>query len=89
MGVLKLLLLAFFALPAWAQHGAETVEPQTVTVGISHAPPYRVVEDDVRSGLYVDVFEAITAHLGWTVSYREALSVARCSWSSRGKWMLC
>ena len=72
MGVLKLLLLALLALPAWAQHGAEAVEPQSVTVGISHAPPYRVVEDDVVSGLYVDVFEAITAHLGWTVRYREA-----------------
>lgn len=72
MRALKLLLLALFALPTWAQHGAEAVEPQTVTVGISHAPPYRMVEDDVRSGLYVDVFEAITAHLGWTVRYREA-----------------
>ena len=72
MGVWKLLLLALLALPAWAQHGAGAVEPQTVTVGISHAPPYRVVEAGVRSGLYVDVFEAITAHLGWTVRYREA-----------------
>lgn len=72
MGVMKLLLLLLLAIPAWAQQGAEAVEPQTVTVGISHAPPYRVVEDDVRSGLYVDVFESITAHLGWTVRYREA-----------------
>lgn len=72
MRALKLVLLALFALPVWAQHGAEAVEPQSVTVAISHAPPYRVVEDGVRSGLYVDVFEAITAHLGWTVRYREA-----------------
>lgn len=72
MGAWKLLLLTLLALPAWAQHGAGAVEPQTVTVGISHTPPYRVVENGVRSGLYVDVFEAITAHLGWTVRYREA-----------------
>ncbi|WP_250832292.1 substrate-binding periplasmic protein [Marinobacter sediminum] len=69
MGMLLMLLVA---LPATAQQGTETVEPLTVTVGANHAPPYRILENGQRTGLYVDIFEEISARLGWKVHYREA-----------------
>ncbi|AXS84065.1 MULTISPECIES: ABC transporter substrate-binding protein [Marinobacter] len=60
------------ALPATAQQGTETVEALTVTVGASHAPPYRIIENGERTGLYVEIFEEIADRLGWKVHYREA-----------------
>ncbi|WP_227515402.1 substrate-binding periplasmic protein [Marinobacter salinus] len=67
-----MLLLLLVALPAWAQQGTETVEPLTVTVGANDAPPYRILGKGQPTGLYVDIFEEISARLGWKVHYREA-----------------
>tara|TARA_Y100001001_G_scaffold52700_1_gene48968 strand:+ start:1546 stop:2271 length:726 start_codon:yes stop_codon:yes gene_type:complete len=58
--------------PAWAQQGTETVEPLTIIVGANHAPPYRIIENGERTGLYVEIFEEIAERLGWEVHYREA-----------------
>lgn len=66
------LLFLTLSLPCFAQQGTETVPPLTVTVGLNHAPPYRIVEGGRHSGLYVDIFEAIAERLGWKVRYREA-----------------
>ena len=44
----------------------------SVTVGINHAPPYRVVTDEGVSGLYVEVFNEIAQRIGWKVGYVEA-----------------
>lgn len=60
------------ALPAEAQQGTETVAALAVTVGANHAPPYRIIEDGERTGLYVEIFEEIADRLGWKVHYREA-----------------
>ncbi|SFM44660.1 substrate-binding periplasmic protein [Marinobacter pelagius] len=72
MGRIITLLLVLVALPAMAQQGTETVEPLEVTVGVNHAPPYRIIEAEVNSGLYVEIFEEIADLLGWQVHYREA-----------------
>lgn len=66
------LLLLLIAAPGMAQQGTETIEPLSVTVGVNHAPPYRVIEADTKSGLYVEIFEEIADLLGWQVHYREA-----------------
>ncbi|WP_417565098.1 substrate-binding periplasmic protein [Marinobacter sp.] len=65
-------LLMALALSAAAQQGTETVAALTVTVGANHAPPYRIIENDERTGLYVEIFEEIADRLGWKVRYREA-----------------
>ncbi|MCL7942460.1 transporter substrate-binding domain-containing protein [Marinobacter sp. ATCH36] len=44
----------------------------SVTVGINHAPPYRVVGDEGVTGLYVDIFNEIAERVGWDVRYVEA-----------------
>lgn len=44
----------------------------SVTVGINHAPPYRVVSDEGVTGLYVDIFNEIAGRIGWDVRYVEA-----------------
>ena len=67
-----LFMLVLVAAPAWSQQGTETVEPLTVVVGVDHAPPYRILEPDRKTGLYLDVFEEISSRLGWDVEYREA-----------------
>lgn len=72
MWTVRLLLFALMAMPVLAQQGTESVEPRTVTVGLNHAPPYRIVENGARTGLYVDIFEEVAARLGWKVHYREA-----------------
>lgn len=72
MRALSLIVLALLALPVAAQQGTETVEPRMVTVGVNHAPPYRIIENGHRSGLYIDIFEAIADRLSWKVHYREA-----------------
>ena len=72
MRVLTAALLMVLVFPAWAQQGTETVEPLTITVGANHAPPYRIIENGERTGLYVEIFEEIAERLGWEVHYREA-----------------
>lgn len=47
-------------------------EEHSVTVGINHAPPYRVVTDEGVTGLYVDIFNEIADRIGWEVHYVEA-----------------
>lgn len=47
-------------------------EPLQVTVGLNHAPPYRIVQDDGVRGFYVEIFDVIAKRLGWEVVYREA-----------------
>ncbi|AMQ88925.1 substrate-binding periplasmic protein [Marinobacter sp. LQ44] len=65
-------LLLLFAMPVLAQQGTETVEPLTVTVGVNHSPPYRILDASHKSGLYLEIFEEIADRLGWQVRYREA-----------------
>lgn len=72
MRVLTIALLMALVFPAVAQQGTETVEPLTVTVGASHAPPYRILQGGAATGLYVEIFEAIADRLGWKVHFREA-----------------
>ncbi|MBW4935348.1 substrate-binding periplasmic protein [Marinobacter sp. F4206] len=72
MRALILMMLALIAMPVWAQQGTETIEPLTVTVGVNHAPPYRIIKNGERTGLYVEIFEGIATRLGWNVRYREA-----------------
>ena len=72
MRVLTIALLMALVFPAVAQQGTETVEPLTVTVGASHAPPYRIIQGGEATGLYVEIFEAIADRLGWKVHFREA-----------------
>ncbi|MEP1542422.1 MAG: transporter substrate-binding domain-containing protein [Marinobacter sp.] len=43
-----------------------------MTVGINHAPPYRVVTDEGVTGLYVDIFNEIADRIDWKVHYVEA-----------------
>lgn len=47
-------------------------EAPAVTVGINHAPPYRVVTEDGVTGLYVEIFNEIADRVGWQVRYVEA-----------------
>lgn len=58
----------FFSIPPTS--AAE--ENCTVTVGINHAPPYRVVTDEGVTGLYVDIFNEIADRIDWEVRYVEA-----------------
>lgn len=60
------LLLYLLPLIALAQDG------RVVTVGINHAPPYRVVSDQGVTGLYVDIFNEIASRIDWQVRYVEA-----------------
>ncbi|HET8802769.1 MAG TPA: transporter substrate-binding domain-containing protein [Marinobacter sp.] len=70
--LLLVLALPALTLPALAQQGTETVKGLKITVGANHAPPYRIIDGDESTGLYVDIFEEIAARLGWEVHYREA-----------------
>ncbi|MGP9831876.1 substrate-binding periplasmic protein [Marinobacter sp. NSM] len=65
-------LLLVLSLPVLAQQGTETVEPLTITVGVNHSPPYRILEVGHKGGLYLEIFEEIADRLGWHVQYREA-----------------
>lgn len=47
-------------------------EGHSITVGINHAPPYRIVGDEGVTGLYVDIFNEIADRTGWEVHYVEA-----------------
>lgn len=66
--VFRLLLGLFLLVPL-----ASAAEDKLgVTVGINHAPPYRVVTDDGVTGLYVDIFNEMADRMGWKVRYVEA-----------------
>jgi polar amino acid transport system substrate-binding protein len=41
-------------------------------VGVNHAPPYRDLEGDEPSGLYIDIFLALAERMGWEAEFREA-----------------
>ena len=73
-GLLTLWLASCLLLagPAWSQSGTEGAPAVTVTVGVDHSPPYRIVEDGHRSGLYLDIFNALAERLGWQVEYERA-----------------
>lgn len=71
-GVLAGILMLLWAPGVLSQQGTETVEPLTVTVGVDHSPPYRILEPSQKSGLYLELFEEIADRLGWRVQYREA-----------------
>ncbi len=58
-------ILLAFSLSAQAQQGTETVEPLTVTVGVNHSPPYRILDAGHKGGLYLEIFEEIADRLGW------------------------
>lgn len=45
---------------------------ETVRVGVNHAPPYRIVDGDQFSGLYVEIFEEIARRLDWELHFVEA-----------------
>lgn len=47
-------------------------ERRSVTVGINHAPPYRVSTEDGTTGLYVEIFNEIAQRIDWDVRYVEA-----------------
>ncbi|WP_286714122.1 transporter substrate-binding domain-containing protein [Marinobacter sp. tcs-11] len=66
------MLMLLWAPLVLSQQGTETVEPLTVTVGVDHSPPYRIIEPSRKTGLYLDIFEEIADRLGWRVEYREA-----------------
>lgn len=65
-------MLLSFPVSLYAQQGTETIEPLTVTVGVNHSPPYRILEPGHKGGLYLEIFEEIADRLGWQVRYREA-----------------
>ena len=71
-GVRRILVLAVL-LPL-AAGGMAQPPPQGVSavVGVNHAPPYRDLEGDAPSGLYVDVFLALAERMGWQAEFREA-----------------
>lgn len=72
MVIVTTLLLVLLSSPAWAQLDTDTADAPTVTVGVNHAPPYRMMDNGVARGLDLEVFEAISRQLGWAVQYREA-----------------
>ncbi len=67
------LVLAVCSLTAWAQgdNGNVRDSPLTVVVGVDHLPPYRIVDSEGQSGLYLDLFNEIAHRLGWQVVYEE------------------
>lgn len=44
----------------------------SVTVGINHAPPYKVATEAGATGLYVEIFNEIAERIDWDVRYVEA-----------------
>ncbi|MBO6851288.1 MAG: transporter substrate-binding domain-containing protein [Marinobacter sp.] len=65
------LVLALLMPPVWADDQPAS-DPLVVTVGVNHAPPYRIVNGQQTTGLYVDIFREIADRLGWTLRFREA-----------------
>jgi polar amino acid transport system substrate-binding protein len=47
-------------------------EIRRVTVGINHAPPYRISTENGETGLYVEIFNEIAKRIDWEVRYLEA-----------------
>lgn len=65
-----LVLLGLFCATAVAQStNSDQQSPLTVTVGVDHSPPYRIVGDDRPSGLYLEIFNEVADRLGWQVEY--------------------
>jgi polar amino acid transport system substrate-binding protein len=64
-------LLVAFSITAGAQGDNITDSPFTVTVGVDHSPPYRIVNAQTQSGLYLDIFNEIAERLDWQVVYKE------------------
>jgi len=64
-------LLVAFSITAGAQGDNTTDSPFTVTVGVDHSPPYRIVNAQTQSGLYLDIFNEIAERLNWQVVYEE------------------
>lgn len=58
-----LLLLLMFSFPVWAQSDNTSNPPLTVTVGVNHSPPYRIVSSEKQSGLYLDIFNELAGRL--------------------------
>ena len=69
--LVPLLMLVFSLAPAAASEPPAD-DPVVVTVGVNHAPPYRIVDGKQKTGLYVDIFHEIATRLGWQLRYREA-----------------
>ncbi|MFN2359950.1 MAG: substrate-binding periplasmic protein [Marinobacter sp.] len=67
------LVSGFLAILFVASHSAYAAEERhSVTVGINHAPPYRVSTEDGATGLYVEIFDEIAERINWDVRYVEA-----------------
>lgn len=67
------LVSGFLAILVVASHSAFAAEERrSVTVGINHAPPYRVSTEDGATGLYVEIFDEIAERINWDVRYVEA-----------------
>ncbi|MGM0767961.1 MAG: substrate-binding periplasmic protein [Pseudomonadota bacterium] len=66
------LMLTLLLQPALANNDAVASEPLVVTVGVNHAPPYRIVDGSEKTGLYVDIFREIANRLGWQLRFRQA-----------------
>lgn len=65
------LMLALLLQPALANNAVAS-DPLVVTLGVNHAPPYRIVDGNQKTGLYVDIFREIANRLGWQLRFREA-----------------
>ena len=60
-------------LPLAAESVAQPPEEAvSAVVGVNHAPPYRDLEGEAPSGLYIDIFLALAERLGWQAEFREA-----------------
>lgn len=66
-----LTVLTLLSFTAGAQGENDSDSPLTVTVGVDHSPPYRIVDSERRSGLYLDIFNEMADRLGWQVVYEE------------------
>lgn len=69
--LISALMLALLLQPAMANDSSAS-DPLMVTVGVNHAPPYRIVDGDQKTGLYVDIFREIANRLGWQLRFVEA-----------------
>lgn len=66
-----MLVLLLLGSPVGVAESAEGTQP-TAVVGVNHAPPYRNLESDPPSGLYIDIFRALAERLEWKTEFREA-----------------
>ncbi|WP_027830537.1 ABC transporter substrate-binding protein [Marinobacter sp. HL-58] len=68
---MRLIVVCFSAI-LFLAFAASAEERRSVTVGINHAPPYRVTTDEGPAGLYVDIFDEIARRINWDIRYVEA-----------------